>query len=111
MHSEDDLKMNWLRKLFNSMKKPTDKMGVVTKDHTNRCIEIKRRILDKTSSGILGALSEEDFNPSLLSSSSGDEEIKEESEEEEVPGTEVQPNLFASFLQPPVLPPPYSIHK
>ena len=56
------------------------------------------------SSEILGALSEEEFNPSSSSSLSGDEEVKEECKEE-VPGMEVQPNLFASFLQPPALPP------
>ncbi len=88
------------------MKKPTCKMGADTKDHINCCIEIKRRILDKISSGILGALFEEDLNPSSLSSCSGDEEFKEKSKEEEVPGMEVQPNLFASFSQPHALPPP-----
>jgi hypothetical protein len=61
--------------------------------------------LDKTSSGILGASSEEDINPSSSSSLSGDEESKEESEGEVIPGTEVQPHVFASFSQPRALPP------
>ena len=65
LHSKDDLKKNWFCKLCNNMKKPTGKMGADTKDHINRCIKIERRILDKTSSGILGALSEEDINSSL----------------------------------------------
>ena len=80
-------------------------MKADTKDRINRCIAIERKILDKTSSGILGASSEEEFIPSSSSSLSGDEVSKEESKEEEVPGTEIQPNNFASFLQPPALPP------
>ena len=63
--SKDDLKKNWFCKLCNNMKKPTGKMGADTKDHINRCIKIERRILDKTFSRILGALSEEDINSSL----------------------------------------------
>jgi hypothetical protein len=43
------------------MKKPTGRMGADVKDRINRCIAIDRRILDKTSSGILGASSEEDM--------------------------------------------------
>ena len=81
LRSEDDSKKNWFCKLSNNMKKPTGKMGADAKDHINRCIVIKRRILDKTSSGILGASSEEEFIPSLSSSLSGDEASKEESEE------------------------------
>lgn len=106
LRSEDDLKKNWFRKLCNSMKKPTGRMGADAKDRINRCIQIERKILDKTSSGVLGASSEEDVAPSS-SSSSADEEAKEESEDEDevVPGTEVQPQDFASFSQPPALPP------
>ena len=103
--SEDDLKKNWFCKLCNNMKKPTGRMGADAKDCINRCIEIERRILDKMSSGVLGALSEEDCNSLSLSSSSGDEEYKDESEEDKVPGTEVQPNLSASFLPPPTFSP------
>ena len=61
--------------------------------------------MDKTSSGILGGSSEKDINSSLSSSLSGDEESKEESRGEVIPGTEVQPHVFASFLQPRALPP------
>ena len=110
LHSKDDLKKNWFCKLCNNMKKPTGRMGADAKDRINRCIEIERRILDKASSGVLGALSEEDCNSSSSSSSSGDEEYKEESEEDEDPGMEVQPNLSSSFLPPPAFP-PSSIHK
>jgi hypothetical protein len=86
------------------MKKPTGRMGADDKDRINRCIAIERRILDKTSSGILGASSEEDVNSLLLPSSSGDEESNEESKEEVVPGMEVQPHHI-DFSQPPALPP------
>jgi hypothetical protein len=65
---------------------------------------MERRILDKTSSGILGASSEEDTNLLLSSLLSGDEESNEESKEEVVPGTEVQPHRI-DFSQPPALPP------
>ena len=104
LRSEDDLKKNWVRKLCNNMKKPTGRMGADVKDRINRCIAIERRILDKTSSGILGVSSEEDVNLLLLPSLSGDEESNEESKEEVVPGTEVQPHHI-DFLQPPPLPP------
>jgi len=79
------------------MKKPTGRMGADAKDHSNHCIEIERRILDKTSSGILGASSEEDINPSLSSLLSGDDESKEESKGKVIPDTEIQPHVFASF--------------
>jgi hypothetical protein len=105
LHSEDDLKKNLFCKLCNNMKKPTGKMGADTKDCINCCIVIERKILDKTSSGILGASSEEDVNPSLLSSLSVDEEYKEESDREVILGMEIQPQDFASFSQPPALPP------
>jgi hypothetical protein len=88
LRSEDDLKRNWVRKLCNNMKKPTGGSGAdSTKDRTNRCIEIQRKILDKTASGILGASSDDDnrfapSSPSLSLSSSSDEEV--------VPGTELQ---------------------
>jgi hypothetical protein len=53
LRSEDDLKKNWVRKLCNNMKKSTGRMGADVKDRINHCIAIERRILDKTSSGIL----------------------------------------------------------
>jgi hypothetical protein len=86
------------------MKKQTGRTGADAKDRINCCIKIERRILDRTSSGIHGALSEEDTNPSSSSSLSRDEESKEESKGEVIPGTEVQHHVLASFLQPPALP-------
>ena len=87
LRSEDDLKRNWVRKLCNNMKKPTGRSGADPNDRTNRCIEVQRKILDKTASGILGASSDDDnrFAPSSLSlslSSSSDGEVG--------PGTELQ---------------------
>jgi hypothetical protein len=113
LRSEDDLKKNWLRKLCNNMKKPTGRMGADAKDRINRCMAIERRILDKSSSGILGGSVEDELNPSSpLSSDDEDGEYKqpessdeEEAEEEEVPGTEVQPTDFATTpTQPPPVP-------
>ena len=101
LHSEDDLKKNWVCKLCNNMKKPTGRMGADVKDHINCCIEIERRILDKTSSGIHGSSSEEDINPSSSSSLSGDEESKEESNGEVILGTEVHP-MFLHFAPFPI---------
>ena len=87
LRSEDDLKRNWVHKLCNNMKKPTGRSGVDPNDHTNRCLEIRRKILDKTALGILGASSDNEkrFAPSLPSSSSS-----LSSDGEVVPGTEVQ---------------------
>ena len=85
LRSEDDLKRNWVRKLCNNMKKPTGRSGDGQTDRINRCIEIQRKILDKSASGILGASSDDDnrfvpSSPSLsLLSSSLDGEIKEQS--------------------------------
>ena len=53
LRSEDDLKRNWVRKLCNNMKKPTGRSGGSATDRIHRCLEIQRRILDKTSSRIL----------------------------------------------------------
>ena len=78
-------------------------MGADVKDRINSCITIERRILGKTSSGILGVSSEEDVNSSLSSLSSGDKKSNEESKEEVVPGMEVQPHRN-DFLQPPFAP-------
>ena len=60
LRSEDDLKHNWIRKLCNNMKKPTGRSGADTNDHTNCCIEIQRKILDKSASGIISAPSDDD---------------------------------------------------
>ena len=79
LHSEDDLKKNWVRKLCNNMKNPTGRMGADAKDGINQCIAIERRILDKSSSGILGRSSEDEMNPSSSSSSSSEDgEYKQE---------------------------------
>jgi hypothetical protein len=115
LRSEDDLKKNWVRKLCNNMKKPTGRMGADAKDRINKCIGIERKILDRTSSGILGGSSEDELNPSSSPSSEDEDEDEdgeykqpessEDEEEEEVPGTEVQPNDAAtSFSQPPPVP-------
>ena len=100
LRSEDDLKCNWVRKLCNNMKKPTGRSGDGQTDRINRCIEIQRRILDKTSSGILGASSEDDnrFAPSSSSSVSLSSSSSSSDDEEVIPPTEVQ--------VPPLPPPP-----
>lgn len=54
-----DVKKHWLRKLCNNMKKPTGSTGE-NEDRIHKCIEIERRILDKTHSGMLGLLDRED---------------------------------------------------
>jgi len=48
-----DVKNHWVKKLCNSMKKPTGKTGEPG-DRIIRCIEIERRIMDRTHSGLLG---------------------------------------------------------
>ena len=79
LRSEDDLKKNWSRKLCNTMKRPTGRMGADAKDHIKQCIVIERRILNKSSSRILGGSSEDEMNPSSSSSlSSGDGEYMQE---------------------------------
>ncbi len=104
LRSEDDLKKNWVRKLCNNMKKPTGRMGADVKDRINRCIEIERRILDKSSSGILGGSDEDELNPSSPSSSDNEDgeykqpESSEEEEEEEERPTET------TFTPPPPVP-------
>ena len=104
LRSEDDLKKNWVRKLCNNMKKPTGRMGADAKDRINQCIEIERRILNKSSSGILGGSDEDELNPSSPSSSNNkDGEFKlpkssEEKEEEELRAT------VTTFTPPPPLP-------
>jgi len=104
LRSEDDLKKNWVRKLCNNMKKPTGRMGADAKDRINECIEIERRILEKSSSGILGRSDEDELNPSSPSSSDDKDgeykqpESSEEEEEEEVRAT------ATTFMQPPPLP-------
>ena len=97
LRSEDDLKRNWVRKLCNNMKKPTGRSGDGQTDRINRCIEIQRMILDKTSSGILGASSEDD-NRLPPSSSSSVSSSSSSDDEEVIPPTEVQ--------VPPLPPPP-----
>ena len=90
-------------------------MGADAKDRINKCIGIERKILDRTLSGILSGLSEDELKPSSSPSSEDEDEdsdgeykqpeSSEEEEEDEVPGTEVQPNDIAtSFSQPPPLP-------
>ena len=104
LRSEDDLKKNWVRKLCNNMKKPTGRMGADAKDRINQCIEIERRILDKSSSGILGGSDEDELNPSSPSSSDNEDgeykqpESSEEEEEEELLATET------TFTPPPPVP-------
>ncbi|KAL3802053.1 hypothetical protein HJC23_010809 [Cyclotella cryptica] len=96
LRSEDDLKRNWVRKLCNNMKKPTGRSGGNATDRIHRCLEIQRRILDKTSSGILGASSDDDnrFDPSSsssssVSSSSSMSSSSSSEDDEEVPGTQL----------------------
>ena len=48
-----DIKKHWIKKLCNEMKKPTGATGE-NNDRIARCIAIEKKILDKTSSGILG---------------------------------------------------------
>ena len=104
LRSEDDLKKNWVRKLCNNMKKPTGRMGADAKDRINQCIEIERRILAKSSSGILGGSDEDELNPSSSSSSDNEDgeykqhESSEEEEEEELLATET------TFTPPPPVP-------
>ena len=104
LRSEDDLKKNWVRKLCNNMKKPTGRMGADAKDRINQCIEIERRILNKSSSGILGGSDEDELNPSSSSSSDNEDgeykqhESSEEEEEEELLATET------TFTPPPPVP-------
>jgi hypothetical protein len=50
VHSGDDVRKHWLRKLCNNMKKPTGRTGE-NEDRIHKCIEIERRIFDKTHSG------------------------------------------------------------
>ncbi len=77
-----DLKKHWHKKvlLCNGGKKPTGKPGANT-NRIFRCIAIERQILDKTSSGMMGASSLEDENNISLTSSEGSEEGREDDDE------------------------------
>ena len=55
----DDLKRHWVKTLCNGMKKPTGGTGEKG-ERIHKCIAIKRLILDKTHSGILGLSPDED---------------------------------------------------
>ena len=109
-----DLKKHWHKVLCNGGKKPTGKPGANT-DRIFRCIAIERQILDKTSSGMMGASSLEDENNISLTSSEGSEEGEDDDEVEDfvnhpesragddlVGGVDVAD--FAAPL-PPLLPP------
>jgi hypothetical protein len=77
-----DLKKHWHKVLCNGGKKPTGKPGAMT-DRIFRCIAIERQILDKTSSGMMGASSLEDDNSISLTSSEGSEEGAGDKNEED----------------------------
>ena len=109
-----DLKKHWHKVLCNGGKKPTGKPGAMT-DRIFRCIAIERQILNKTSSGMMSALSLEDENSISLTSSEGSEEGEDDDEVEDfvnrpeshagdglVGGVDVAD--FAAPL-PPLLPP------
>jgi hypothetical protein len=49
----DDLKRHWIKNLCNGMKKPTAGTGQIG-ERIHKCITIKRLILNKTHSGLLG---------------------------------------------------------
>ena len=113
-----DLKKHWHKVLCNGGKKPTGKPGANT-DRIFRCIAIERQILDKTSSGMMGASSLEDENNISLTSSEGSEEGEDDDEVEDfvnhpesragddlVGGVDVAD--FAAPL-PPLLPPLYPL--
>ncbi len=53
LRDTDDLKRHWVKTLCNGMKKPTGGTGEKG-ERIHKCIHIKRLILDKTHSGILG---------------------------------------------------------
>ncbi len=109
-----DLKKHWHKVLCNGGKKPTGKPGANT-DRIFRCIAIERQILEKTSSGMMGASSLEDENNISLTLSEGSEEGEDDDEVEDfvnrpeshagdglVGGVDVAD--FAAPL-PPLLPP------
>ena len=83
VRNSDDLKKHWVKNLCNGMKKPTGKSGT-NDDRIFRCIAIERKILKKTNSGMLGALSAEeggDANSHSMTSaegSDGDDELLEQ---------------------------------
>ena len=108
------MKKHWHKVLCNGGKKPTEKPGANT-DRIFCCIAIERQILDKTSSGMMGASSLEDENNISLTSSEGSEEGEDDDEVEDfvnrpesragnglVGGVDVAD--FAAPL-PPLLPP------
>jgi hypothetical protein len=53
VHDGEAVKTHWVKKLCNGMKKPTGKTGE-NGDRIHECIEIERRIMEKTHSGMLG---------------------------------------------------------
>jgi hypothetical protein len=77
-----DLKKHWHKVLCNGGKKPTGKPGAVT-DRIFGCIAIEQQILDKTSSGMMGASSLEDENNISLTSTEGSKEGDDDNEEED----------------------------
>jgi hypothetical protein len=52
-HDTDNLKRHWIRNLCKGMKKPTGHPGAAN-DRVLRCIAIKRKIMEKTYSGLEG---------------------------------------------------------
>jgi len=75
LRNSNDLKKHWIRNLCNNTKKPTGRTGEKG-DRIHRCIAIKKKIMDKTHSGMIGFSSEEDN--CILLSKGGDEESVDE---------------------------------
>jgi hypothetical protein len=69
-----DIKKHWFKKCYNEMKKPTGGTGE-NHDRIARCIAIEKKIMDKTSSGILGLSSDDDDSSLNEGRGIGDEEI------------------------------------
>ena len=63
LRDHGDIKKHWIKKLCNDMKKPTGSTGE-DNDRIARCIGIEKKIMDKTSSGILGLSSGDDDSSS-----------------------------------------------
>jgi hypothetical protein len=75
LHDSDNLKKHWIRNLCNNMKKLTGWTGEKG-DWIHRCIAIKKKIMDKTHSGMIGFSSEEDNR--ILLSEGGEEQSVDE---------------------------------
>ena len=91
-----DLKKHWHKVLCNGGKKPTGKPGAIT-ERTFRCIAIERQILDRTSSGMMGASSLEDDANIDISSTEASGDGRDDDKEDDVN----RPESRAKSVSPP----------